>query len=146
MGFNVVTYCDSLKPLLSLSLSQTFVSPACPITMQATPSPTASPHTSPGKDLQPERVTPVYPAPPLNATSPPFGVLVGLYNKLQSEKKPEKRRKALAGWFNVCRFSHLILLSQYILSSAVQKHWRDEVGYDLYPVLRLLLPQVSNIL
>ncbi len=24
-----------------------------------------------------------------------------------------------------------------------RQHWRNEKGYDLYPVLRLLLPQVS---
>ena len=43
-----------------------------------------------------------YPPAPVNVKSPPFSVLVTLYEKLANEKKPEKRRKALAGWFSVC--------------------------------------------
>jgi hypothetical protein len=38
---------------------------------------------------------------------------------------------------------YALLSSQSRASVHVQyvKHWRKEVGYDLYPVLRLLLPQ-----
>ncbi|KAH9932654.1 hypothetical protein B0H21DRAFT_878850 [Amylocystis lapponica] len=61
-----------------------------------------------------------YPAPPQNVGSAPFHVLAALFDKLQNERKPEKRRKLLDSWFN---------------------HWREEKGYDLYPVLRLILPQ-----
>ena len=43
-----------------------------------------------------------YPVLPPNKKSVPFGVLVSLFERLQGEKKPEKRRKALASWFNVC--------------------------------------------
>jgi DNA ligase 4 len=43
----------------------------------------------------------VYNAPPQNIGSAPFSVLAGLFEKLQSEKKPDKRRKLLAAWFNV---------------------------------------------
>ncbi|KIJ55330.1 hypothetical protein M422DRAFT_57814 [Sphaerobolus stellatus SS14] len=51
---------------------------------------------------------------------PPLGVLTGLYEKLSNENKHELRRKLLANWF---------------------RKWRKDVGPDLYPVLRLLLPQ-----
>ncbi|KAI0295389.1 ATP dependent DNA ligase domain-containing protein [Multifurca ochricompacta] len=61
-----------------------------------------------------------YPEAPRNQGSAPFSVLAGLFDKLQNERKPEKRRKVLNAWFD---------------------HWRREVGYDLYPVLRLILPQ-----
>jgi DNA ligase 4 len=45
--------------------------------------------------------TTVYNAPPENVGSAPFGVLVGLFEKLQNEKKPDRRRKLLDAWFNV---------------------------------------------
>ncbi|KIP10052.1 hypothetical protein PHLGIDRAFT_125880 [Phlebiopsis gigantea 11061_1 CR5-6] len=61
-----------------------------------------------------------YPVPPQNNGSAPFYVLSALFDRLQNERKPEKRRKLLDTWFN---------------------HWREEKGYDLYPVLRLILPQ-----
>lgn len=61
-----------------------------------------------------------YPAPPQNNGSAPFYVLSALFDRLQNERKPDKRRRLLATWFN---------------------HWREEKGYDLYPVLRLILPQ-----
>ncbi|TDL23778.1 DNA ligase 4 [Rickenella mellea] len=87
-----------------------------------TPSPTASPRHSESESQNGEDAgqNSAYPPPPPNLKSPPFSVLVGLYEKLQNEKKPDKRRKALASWFN---------------------HWREEIGFDMYPVLRLLLPQ-----
>lgn len=47
-------------------------------------------------------------------------MLAALFDKLQGERKPEKRRRLLDSWFN---------------------HWRREKGYDLFPVLRLILPQ-----
>ncbi|KAI0091679.1 DNA ligase 4 [Irpex rosettiformis] len=61
-----------------------------------------------------------YPSPPQNIGSAPFYVLSSLFDKLQIERKPDKRRKLLDSWFN---------------------HWREEKGFDLYPVLRLILPQ-----
>ncbi|KAF8582783.1 DNA ligase 4 [Ramaria rubella] len=51
---------------------------------------------------------------------PLFGALTGLYEKLTNENKHEMRRKLLANWF---------------------RKWREDVGPNLYPVLRLLLPQ-----
>ncbi|KAH9479555.1 DNA ligase 4 [Psilocybe cubensis] len=91
--------------------------------MQPTPAPTSAPN-SPGP---PEGThdTPLveeqtYTAPPQNVDSAPFGVLVALFERLQNERKPERRRKLLLTWFT---------------------HWRNEKGFDLYPVLRLLLPQ-----
>ncbi|OSD05522.1 DNA ligase 4 [Trametes coccinea BRFM310] len=88
---------------------------------QPTPAPSTPPHS---QSLPPavaaEDHPVVYPAPPQNKGSAPFHVLVALFEKLQTERKPEKRRKLLSSWFN---------------------HWRQEIGYDLFPVLRLILPQ-----
>lgn len=61
-----------------------------------------------------------YPEAPQNRGTAPFSILSGLFDKLQNERKPDKRRKYLSDWFD---------------------RWRKEVGHDLYPVLRLLLPQ-----
>ncbi|KAA1468079.1 DNA ligase 4 [Dentipellis sp. KUC8613] len=61
-----------------------------------------------------------YPPPPLNRSSPPFAVLSHLFDKLHAQRKPEKRRRLLNSWFDF---------------------WRKNVGNDLYPVLRLVLPQ-----
>ncbi|KIK82388.1 hypothetical protein PAXRUDRAFT_35579 [Paxillus rubicundulus Ve08.2h10] len=84
--------------------------------MQPTPAP-SSPPGSPKKDSEEDTV---YPAPPQNRGSAPFSILAGLFDKLSNERKPERRRRLLNAWFN---------------------HWREEVGRDLYPVLRLILPQ-----
>ncbi|KLO08051.1 DNA ligase 4 [Schizopora paradoxa] len=69
---------------------------------------------------QAEIVNNSYPEPPVNSKSVPFQLLASLYEYLQNERKPEKRRNQIAKWF---------------------ARWRSEVGNDLYPVLRLLLPQ-----
>ncbi|KAF9219810.1 ATP-dependent DNA ligase [Gyrodon lividus] len=87
--------------------------------MQPTPAP-SSPPGSLGKNKEEETV---YPAPPQNRGSAPFSVLTGLFDRLSTERKPERRRRLLDVWFN---------------------HWREEVGHDLYPVLRLLLPQAHR--
>ena len=69
--------------------------------MQATPPPTGSPEPEIAQgESQQSQIS--YPTPPENKKSVPFGVLVSLFERLQGEKKPEKRRKALASWFNVC--------------------------------------------
>ncbi|KAI0352380.1 DNA ligase 4 [Trametes cingulata] len=87
--------------------------------------PTPAPSSPPSSQLLPPAVAaeghPIeYPPPPRNKGSAPFHVLVALFDRLQSERKPEKRRKLIASWFN---------------------HWRKDIGYDLFPVLRLILPQ-----
>ncbi|RDB23717.1 DNA ligase 4 [Hypsizygus marmoreus] len=88
--------------------------------MQPTPAPSSAP-SSPKPQQQEVDVSPSqHPAPPQNMGSPPFGILVGLFEKLQVERKHDRRKKLIDAWFN---------------------HWRDEIGYDLYPVLRLILPQ-----
>ncbi|GBE86558.1 DNA ligase 4 [Sparassis crispa] len=91
--------------------------------MLPTPAP-SSPPSSPILGTQPavtaEDHDIDYPVPPQNVDSAPFYVLSALFDKLQNERKPEKRRKLLNSWFN---------------------HWRAEKGFDLYPVLRLILPQ-----
>ncbi|KAF7309720.1 DNA ligase [Mycena indigotica] len=61
-----------------------------------------------------------YPTPPENTGSAPFSILAALFDRLSNERKQDRRKKLIATWFN---------------------HWRDEKGYDLYPVLRLILPQ-----
>ncbi|KAF9244662.1 ATP dependent DNA ligase domain-containing protein [Melanogaster broomeanus] len=82
--------------------------------------PTPAPSSRPGSPKQNTEEEMVYPAPPQNRGSAPFSVLAGLFDKLSAERKPERRRRLLDAWFN---------------------HWREEVGLDLYPVLRLILPQ-----
>jgi hypothetical protein len=84
-----------------------FLQQANNIMQQATPAPSQY-HSSPPP---PEAETlpvitaedhPVeYPAPPQNIGSAPFYVLSFLFDKLQTERKPEKRRKILDSWFNV---------------------------------------------
>ncbi|KAF8892072.1 ATP dependent DNA ligase domain-containing protein [Infundibulicybe gibba] len=87
--------------------------------MQPTPAPSTRPN-SPVPGATQDTSDAPYPTPPLNVGSAPFGILVGLFEKLQSERKHERRRKLIDAWF---------------------KHWRNEKGFDLYPVLRLILPQ-----
>lgn len=70
--------------------------------------PTPAPSSPPTSQLLPPAVAaedhPIeYPAPPQNKGSAPFRVLVALFEKLQSERKPDKRRKLIHAWFNVCR-------------------------------------------
>ncbi|TFK51779.1 ATP-dependent DNA ligase [Heliocybe sulcata] len=86
---------------------------------QPTPAP-SSPSRSVGPSAAEIKEEAVYPAPPQNVGSAPFTVLAGLFDRLQNERKPERRRKLLDKWFN---------------------NWRKQFGYDLYPVLRLILPQ-----
>ncbi|KAF9071362.1 DNA ligase 4 [Rhodocollybia butyracea] len=84
--------------------------------MQPTPAPTTPPRSPP-----PDTSESSYPPPPQNiGPSPGFGVLVGLFERLSNERKQDKRRKHLNRWF---------------------EHYRTEVGNDLFPVLRLILPQ-----
>ncbi|GAA5823391.1 hypothetical protein JCM3770_006850 [Rhodotorula araucariae] len=63
-----------------------------------------------------------------NGPAPPFGTLCGLYEQFESitrnkHKKHEKKGEVLARFFEL---------------------WRSEVGPDLYPVVRLLLPDRDN--
>jgi DNA ligase-4 len=44
-----------------------------------------------------------YPEAPQNRGTAPFSVLSGLFDKLQNERKPEKRKKFLSAWFDVRR-------------------------------------------
>ncbi|KAI3619578.1 dna ligase iv [Moniliophthora roreri] len=85
--------------------------------MQPTPAPTSPPRSPPPAEYEHEQN---YPIPPQNMGSAPFSVLVGLFEKLQNERRQERRKKLISAWFD---------------------HWREEVGNDLYPVLRLILPQ-----
>jgi DNA ligase 4 len=66
--------------------------------------PTPAPTSPPGSP-EPLAVTTdedgTYPPPPQTVGSAPFHILVGLFEKLQTERKPERRRKLLDAWFNV---------------------------------------------
>ncbi|KAJ7760471.1 DNA ligase IV [Mycena metata] len=84
--------------------------------MQATPAPSSAPNSPKAQQDEPTK----YPTAPHNTGSAPFGILVELFEKLQNERKQDRRKKLMTTWFN---------------------HWRDEKGHDLYPVLRLILPQ-----
>ena len=42
-----------------------------------------------------------FPPPPQNKESAPFAVLSSLFDKLQGERKPDKRHRLLNSWFNV---------------------------------------------
>ncbi|KAI0793877.1 DNA ligase 4 [Fomes fomentarius] len=86
--------------------------------MQPTPAP-SSPPGSPPVSASDNHAN-AYPAPPQNKGSAPFHILAALFERLQTERKPDKRRKLIASWFD---------------------HWRKEIGPDLFPVLRLILPQ-----
>ena len=84
---------------------------------QATPAPSEyrkSPPLEQGSSSLPAATAeghPVdYPDPPQNNGSAPFYVLSALFDRLQNERKPEKRRKLLDTWFNVC---HSALITSY---------------------------------
>ncbi|VDB87968.1 unnamed protein product [Peniophora sp. CBMAI 1063] len=75
--------------------------------------------TTSSSEVSPEGES-AYPEPPKNwGKTPSFGALASLYNKLSRERQHDKRRKAIDTWF---------------------EQWRKVVGPDLYPVIRLLLP------
>ncbi|KAF9005938.1 DNA ligase 4 [Cyathus striatus] len=82
--------------------------------------PTPEPSVSGSQSIQLQPLEETYQPPPQNVGSAPFAILVKLFEKLQLERKQDRRRKCLEVWLN---------------------HWRQEKGYDLYPVLRLILPQ-----
>ncbi|KAH8116296.1 DNA ligase 4 [Phellopilus nigrolimitatus] len=94
--------------------------------MQATPPPTDPVSKWKEKEVNPETTggskskQSNYPPVPPNVKSVSFGHLVGLFENLANERKPERRRRYLSTWFN---------------------RWRQDCGKDLYPALRLILPQ-----
>ncbi|EED80930.1 predicted protein [Postia placenta Mad-698-R] len=69
--------------------------------MLPTPAPT-SPPSSPRPEVTAaaEDHPIVYPPPPPTRGSAPFQVLAALFDKLQGERRPEKRRRLLDSWFN----------------------------------------------
>lgn len=68
--------------------------------------PTPAPPSPPGSP-EPVGEETVYPAPPQNRGSAPFSVLAGLFTKLSTERKPDRRRRLLNAWFSVCFISQL---------------------------------------
>lgn len=86
--------------------------------MQPTPAPSSAPN-SPGPVNHALEDDPnTYTAPPVNMDSAPFSVLVGLFEKLQNERKQERRKKLVGAWFNVC-FFHCYLCLWLSLSSCI---------------------------
>ena len=77
--------------------------------MLPTPAPTTPGNSSPPQRFRvPETEVPdlnpsdnAYPEAPQNRDTAPFSVLSGLFDKIQNERKPEKRRKFLSAWFDV---------------------------------------------
>lgn len=67
--------------------------------------PTPAPSSPPSPELVGEET--VYPAPPQNKGSAPFSILSGLFTKLSTERKPERRRRLLNVWFSVRFMSQL---------------------------------------
>lgn len=70
------------------------------IKMQPTPAPTSAPN-SPNPEPEPLVEQPTDTAPPPNVDSAPFGILVALFEKLQDERKHERRRRLISTWFTV---------------------------------------------
>jgi len=66
--------------------------------MQATPAPTSAPGSPSASQVLVEDLDP----PPQNVDTAPFSVLVKLFQRLQVERKHDKRRKMLDSWFSVC--------------------------------------------
>ncbi len=65
-----------------------------PLSMSATPSPEPSEN-----GFNPDE--PYTPPPPNHGESPPFRILTKLFERLQTERKYDKRRRALEVWFKV---------------------------------------------
>ena len=81
--------------------------------MLPTPAPTTPGNSPPQRSRVPETEVPdlslsdnAYPEAPQNRGTAPFSVLSGLFDKIQNERKPEKRRKFLSAWFDV---RHLVI-------------------------------------
>lgn len=86
--------------------------------MQPTPAPSSAP-TSPAPVAKQGDDKSAYPDQPYNIDTLPFSILCALFDKLQNERKQDKRKKYLSNFF---------------------AKWRVHCGNDLFPVLRLLLP------
>lgn len=83
--------------------------------------------------------------------SPPFGALTSLLEYFQSHlrskgKKPADKGKMLGEFFDVSAQAVRSATSvrSELTSAAFRQYWRTHVGKDLYPVVRLLLPDVSS--
>ncbi len=68
--------------------------------MLPTPAPSSLPN-SPRNQTEHLLEIPTYSHPPQNVGSAPFGILVGLFERLQLERKHDRRRKLIDAWFTV---------------------------------------------
>ena len=70
--------------------------------MLPTPAPTTPRNSPPPSSQLLQSSNPEdYPEAPQNRGTAPFSVLSGLFDKLQNERKPDKRKKFLSAWFDV---------------------------------------------
>jgi len=84
--------------------------------MQSTPAPSPAPKVKTEDDS--------YPRPPQNVgNAPKFGVLVGLFERLQNERKQDRRMRHLHAWFNVCSFLCLKLTKPEDSISTGENKW-----------------------
>src|SRR5260370_732909 len=60
-----------------------------------------SPPTPSSQLPQPQYPDDNYPEAPQNRGTAPFSILSGLFDKLQNERKPDKRKKFMSAWFYV---------------------------------------------
>ena len=94
--------------------------------MQATPAPTEAPGSP-----QPSQVTASqqpFPEQPYNTDTLPFHILTAFFEKLQGERKQEKRRKLLNHWFNVCISSKWCSLHSSCAIEMERRQWTGLVS------------------
>lgn len=66
--------------------------------MQATPAPSSPPRSPPPSNTTTKKGLP---DPPPNTGTAPFSILTGLFEKLQNERKRDKKEKLINAWFTV---------------------------------------------
>ena len=70
-------------------------------TMQATPAPTSPVRPPQAESSQAAALNSSMPEPPQNYGTAPFSILTGLLEKLQNERKRDRKEKLINAWFTV---------------------------------------------
>lgn len=68
-----------------------------------------------------------FPPPPQNKETAPFSVLSSLFDKLQGERKPEKRQRLLNSWFNVHSLSRVLPRAEIDRSCSTGEEKKDTI-------------------
>ncbi len=89
--------------------------------MMDTPAPSSPPPVEP--ELPDVEAPATYPAPPQNVGSPPFSILVALFEKLQTERRQERRKRLIDSWFNVRGL--LLLPDNWLMVCSIGEKRRD---------------------